>query len=284
MDKETTVELQAPPLPYYLGAGRSDYRTGDQHPHRKNLGIYDLLIVAKGALYIGENGREWRVADGETLLLLPDGEHYPVKPCDRETIFYWIHFEHEHKAGDALADDPESRAAYSRPFVNPYALRIPKHSRLSNPRAALGLIVQLLELPVGNSFWEEQRLLADLLAMLTKRDAGDAGSPVARLAESAASYLRQNYRADLTNETLAEALHFHPNYIVRSMKAKYGCTPMHYLHDFRMDQAKRLLVTTNWPVARIAEEVGFRYAPYFTACFKRSVGMNPLSFRKQYVR
>ncbi|MBB6730195.1 helix-turn-helix transcriptional regulator [Cohnella zeiphila] len=279
MNEDGTVLLQAPPLPYYLGAGRSDFKPGDQHPNRRNLGIYDLLLVVKGALPIGENGREWTLTEGETLLLFPEGEHYAAGPCDRETVFYWVHFEHGKEPG---ASEDAVRA--SRPFGNPHGVRIPKRSRLADPQAAFSLLRQLLAPASGGaSFWQEQRLFAELLAMLEREGEGEAGSPSARLAERAAAYLRQNHRAELTNEALAQALLFHPNYVVRCMKAKYGRTPMDYLHDYRIEQAKRLLVATGWPVSRIAEEVGFRYAPYFSACFKRTVGQSPLQFRKQYL-
>jgi len=278
MDEDGIVRLKAPPLPYYLGAGRSDFRAGDQHPNRRNLGLYDLLVMVKGDLHIGENGAEWTLGEGETLLLLPDGEHYATKPCERETVFYWVHFEHAGSAGERA--DAEAPA---RPFANPHAIRIPKRARLSNPPSAYALLRRLLEPKSGGSFWDEQRLLSELLAMLEDEAGGDAGSPSVRLAERAAAYLRQNYREELTNESLAQALHFHPNYIVRCMKARYGRTPMDYLLDYRLERAKRLLVATGWPVARIAEEVGFRYAPYFSACFKRAVGQPPLRFRKQYL-
>jgi AraC-like DNA-binding protein len=281
MNEAETVELWAPPLPYYLGAGRSDFKAGDQHPNRRNLGMYDLLLVVKGELPIGENGREYRLTEGETLLLLPDGEHYATRQCDRETVFYWVHFEH---AGGASNGREAAAGAAAQPFGNPHVVRLPKRSRLADPQAAYSLLRQLLAPASGGaSFWEEQRLLAELLAMLEREGGGEAGSPSARLAERAAAYLQQNHRAELTNETLAQALLFHPNYIVRCMKARYDRTPMDYLLDYRMERAKRLLVATGWPVSRVAEEVGFRYAPYFSACFKRSVGLSPLQFRKRYL-
>jgi transcriptional regulator GlxA family with amidase domain len=68
------------------------------------------------------------------------------------------------------------------------------------------------------------------------------------------------------------------------MKAKYELTPNEYLQEFRLERAKRLLVTTEWPIERIAEEVGFRYSPYFSACFMRSVGLSPIRFRKQFLK
>jgi hypothetical protein len=94
LSEELIVELKTPPIPNYLGSGCSEFQIGDHHPNRKNLGIYDLLIVAKGELRIGENRQQWTLTRGDALLLLPEGEHYSVSPCSHETVFYWVHFEH----------------------------------------------------------------------------------------------------------------------------------------------------------------------------------------------
>lgn len=283
MNGEAIIELKFPPLPYYLGSGRSDFRIGEQHPNRKNIGIYDLLIIVKGELHIGENGRQWTLTDEDTLLLLPNGEHYSVRPCTQETVFYWVHFEHSGSRESSEAKKTDGAHNTSRPFGNPYTLSLPKQSRLSNSQEVFDLIQQLLAVPIDNSFWEEQRLLAELLTLLEHGGSSGTSSVAARLAEQAAAYIKNNYKEKITNETLAAALHFHPNYIVRCMKTKYGCTPINYLHEFRLERAKRLLVTTEWTIDRIAEEVGFRYAPYFSSCFKQSIGLSPLQFRKQYL-
>ncbi|WP_063892693.1 helix-turn-helix domain-containing protein [Paenibacillus sp. Leaf72] len=282
MKDELMVSLQTPPLPYYWEAGRADFRAGDRHPNRKHFGLFDLLLVVNGALHIGEDGKEWSLGAGDTLLLLPEGEHYSVKPCEQETIFYWVHFEHKvWRQAPAIAK--AEATAPSSPFDNPKLIHIPKHASLPNPQIAFDLMRQLLELPIGEAFWEKQHLLFQLLALLENGRSGMTSTPATRLAEKAASYLQRNYQEEITNETLALALHFHPNYIVRCMKMKYGVTPIHYLLQFRMERAKQLLVSTEWSVDRIAEEVGFRYSPYFSTCFKRSVGMTPLHFRKKYL-
>lgn len=283
MNDESSVELQTPPLPYYWESGRSDFGIGDRHPNRRNLGLFDLLIVAQGDLHIGENGKEWSLGEGDTLLLLPDGEHYSVKPCERATTFYWVHFEHRIWQHGVRVAATEGTAGPS-PFANPHSIRLPKHASLATPEIAFELMKQLLSLPVGDSFWEEQSLLGRLLALLEIELQGSTSTPATRLAESAAAYIQRNYREDITNESLAEALHFHPNYIVRCMKKKYGATPSRYLLEFRLDRAKKLLVATEWPIERIADEVGFRYAPYFSSCFKRHSGLSPLQYRKQYWR
>ncbi|WP_274380026.1 helix-turn-helix domain-containing protein [Paenibacillus mucilaginosus] len=64
----------------------------------------------------------------------------------------------------------------------------------------------------------------------------------------------------------------------------YGVTPMAFLLQFRIEQSKRLLVQTTWPVARIAEEVGFRYLSHYSTCFSRKEGLSPSAFRSKFTR
>jgi len=282
MNEEAIVELTTPPLPYYLGSGRSDFQIGEQHPNRSKLGIYDLLFVCSGELNIGENGRSWSLTYGDTLLLLPNGDHYSIKPCTQATSFYWVHF-NQPTTETTTEFDPVYQSLYtSRPFSNPHQIRLPKQTSLSNPKEAFKLIQQLQQLPMDRSFWEEQRLFSELLMMLEKGAVPYEHSVTSRSAEQTAAYIQKHYKEKITNELLASELHFHPNYIVRCMKTTYGKTPSEYLHDLRIQHSKRLLITTEWSIDRIAEEVGFRYAPYFSSCFKRCVGISPLSFRKQY--
>jgi AraC-like DNA-binding protein len=282
MNDTSIVELAAPPLPYYLGSGCSEFQIGDYHPNRKNLGIYDLLIVAKGALSIGENGQEWTLHKGDTLLLLPEGEHYSPKPCETETVFYWVHFEHtkQHKPMTEIQDNEP--LYLTQPFGNPHTLRLLKHVRLSRPEPVFERLSQLSNLPLDNVFWQEQIVLAELLALLEEGNVMRPSSGATRLAEQVAAYIQAHYKEKITAQALTAAFHFHPNYIVRCMKAHYGRTPSDYLQDYRLERAKRLLVATEWSIERIAEEVGFRYAPYFSACFKQAVGSSPLRFRNQF--
>lgn len=86
------IHLAAPPFPYFLECDRTVYQPGDQHPNRNRMGKFDLIIVEQGTLFIGEDEKEWEVAAGHTLLLLPDRYHYAVKPCEEITTFVWIHF------------------------------------------------------------------------------------------------------------------------------------------------------------------------------------------------
>ncbi|MFH5182382.1 helix-turn-helix transcriptional regulator [Paenibacillus sp. TAB 01] len=284
MDREC-IAMELPPMPYYITIGLSAFRPGEQHPSRRRLGIFDLLWVVKGTLFIGEDDRQWEVGRGQTLLLLPDRYHYPVKACETETVFYWIHFDFN----GSWQQESDEKAIIAVPgrqiWANPYTIRIPQYASPPDfPLAERHLHKMLADSNQHRSaaFWNEQQLFLELLRLLEEKHPGIDVTPALRLAHRTEAYLRQHYQTQVTNSTLAEALHFHPNYIVRCMKEMYQCTPMEYLHEYRLEQAKLLLIKTEWPVAQIAEQTGFQHAPYFSNCFKQYAGISPLRFRKQY--
>lgn len=276
------IGLAIPPQPYFITIGQTRYAPGEMHPNRRSLGIFDWLFVTEGVLAIGEDERTWEVGPGQSLLLLPDRYHYAAAPCRTETVFYWIHF--DYSGLYRMISQADQPIPIRHAWANPYMLQLPQYASPSQFQRIEPLLAQLLALTAASgaaAYWQEQQLFLDLLR-LAEAEEPDNGIPPAmrKLAAQTEAYLRRHYRDDLTNEQLAQALHFHPNYIVRAMKAVYGCTPMDYLLRLRLEQAKLLLIKTDWPVAQIAERVGFRYAPYFSSCFKRYTGMAPLSFRK----
>ena len=75
-------------------------------------------------------------------------------------------------------------------------------------------------------------------------------------------------------------VHFHPNYFISFFKKYFGTSPLKYVNEARLNQAKRLLKSTDESVAQIAEETGFRDLYHFSKRFKASTGYSPSDFRK----
>jgi hypothetical protein len=182
----------------------------------------------KGTLYIGEEEQQWEVTTGQTLLLMPDRYHYSVKPCDTETTFFWNHFDFKgawHCTGQTSSPVYPVRHAWS----NPYTLKMRQYAAPPEFALAERHLSQLLTYSNqyrAEAYWNEQQLFMELLRLIEEGYGGNQGSPALRLAEKTEAYLRQHYQSEVTNEVLAGALHFHPNYIVRCMKEIYQCTPM----------------------------------------------------------
>lgn len=270
MDKPASVSLPALPLPYCLGAGVTHYVPGEQHPARRGIGVYDLIVVKRGVLYLGEEQSIWEVKAGESVLLLPDAYHYPFRPCDTETTFYWLHFQ---------IGQPAAGAGLTAP------LQLSKYGGIPDAGRVYQLFEAMLQLavePRSSAFWREQELFLELLQLLDHSRAGKEETQTRRVAERVESFIKQHYREPLGSSQLSNELHFHYNYLTRCMKEVHGVTPSEYITLYRLDQAKRLLLTTEWSIARIAEHVGFQYPPYFSRCFVERFGMSPMKFRKQY--
>ena len=70
------------------------------------------------------------------------------------------------------------------------------------------------------------------------------------------------------------------SYFLRLFRRYMGTTPYNYLVNFRITQAKELLVITDHSVSEIAQKVGFGDASNFSTRFAKATGQSPLQYRK----
>ncbi len=86
---------------------------------------------------------------------------------------------------------------------------------------------------------------------------------------------------DITMKSLELKFQYNTDYIRRIFKNEYGKTPIEYLNDLRLNQAKELL--RNMPIYtiyQIAEICGFTDALYFSRFFKKHTKISPKSYRQ----
>ncbi|MGN7359816.1 response regulator [Paenibacillus sp. SAF-054] len=92
-------------------------------------------------------------------------------------------------------------------------------------------------------------------------------------------YIQQNYDQDITLKSLARYVMMGENYVSALFKKKTGETLIHYLHRTRVEKAIEYLTTTDLPVNRICQNVGFMNDNYFIKIFKRMTGTTPSQYR-----
>ncbi|MEO3945129.1 AraC family transcriptional regulator [Gorillibacterium sp. CAU 1737] len=291
METSPILRFSVPPVPYLLESGRVDYAPGDRHPDRQSIGVFDLIVVEEGMLYLGEDDLTWSLSPGQSLVLLPNRFHYSVKPVETRTVFSWVHFQ---AVGEWTRSDPGGEPAapdydahWKQFGTSPHSLRIKQSWSFPDPEQAFHLLNRLHEAEQERpslAFWARQQAFEELLRHLDLRQNDRDASPVLALAEQAEAYLKAHYPQPITSGMMAEALSFHYNYISRCMKQVYGQPPMEYLMNYRLEQAKLLLVKTEWPISEIAARVGFESLSYFTSCFSAKVGLAPTKYRSRYLR
>ena len=80
---------------------------------------------------------------------------------------------------------------------------------------------------------------------------------------------------------LAKQVRLNEFTLKQGFRQVFGTTVFDYLHEYRLEQARRLLELGDRKVADVAETVGFASRSYFASAFKQKFGLNPKAYQQQ---
>lgn len=127
-------------------------------------------------------------------------------------------------------------------------------------------------------------VLFDLLSLHATSDTALAANRYSPYVKGALTYIKDFYALDLCEDDIANAVHISTKYLHKLFKSEVGAPPMKYLNAYRVRHAKKLLITSDYPVSRIAALVGFSDPNYFCRVFQRfNNGISPLQYRKNNI-
>lgn len=102
----------------------------------------------------------------------------------------------------------------------------------------------------------------------------------AKIIDEAKKYILENLsKPDLSLNNVANHVGLSPNYFSHIFKKTTGETFVRIVTKTRIEQAKRLLKTTNMTTSDIAEKVGFSDTNYFISVFRRCCGKTTKAYR-----
>lgn len=93
-------------------------------------------------------------------------------------------------------------------------------------------------------------------------------------------YIREHYHT-ITLEHLARHFHYNSAYLSKVIKSATGENYSSIVTNFKLEEAKKLLTTTDLKIEKISELAGYHSPDQFTYSFKQLVGMTPRDYRKQ---
>jgi AraC family transcriptional activator of pyochelin receptor len=79
---------------------------------------------------------------------------------------------------------------------------------------------------------------------------------------------------------LAHQVSMNDHKLKQGFRQVFNTTVFGYLHDYRLEQARQLLETSEMGVVAIARQVGFADRSYFAAAFRKKFGVNPSVYRR----
>ena len=239
-----------------------------EHPDRV-IDSHELMFVTKGVLSIIEGNRKFDVGEGESLILWPHRRHKAASSFEPDLRFYWLHF--------SLLEKEKSER-----------LNVPQHIKIKRPDHLTSLLRRFLDDQEGHSLTQ---LSANLLVLLMLSEVADSShedvsndESESMLASRVNTIIRTHYHETLNTSIIAELVHRNPDYLGRVFRDIYGLTITEAINQYRLKQARKLLLESQHKVDDVALNCGYNDAGYFRRLFKRSEGISPKRFKSLHAK
>lgn len=95
----------------------------------------------------------------------------------------------------------------------------------------------------------------------------------------AINFIHRNYMQPITIEDLADMCHLSVSHFRRTFHSIMGAAPLDFLNSTRIDEACRLLRSTEDSILSISGQVGFHSISSFNRCFTKLTGSSPRVWR-----
>ena len=103
-------------------------------------------------------------------------------------------------------------------------------------------------------------------------------SPIAQIQE----YILAHLHEPLSIEKLAGLANMSVRHFARIFRQQSGITPMAFVLHGRVDQARKLLESTDLPLKTVSYNCGFSSTRQMGNLFNQKLGLSPGQYRRQY--
>lgn len=258
-------------------------RTYSAHRHTS----FEIAIFKKGRGIYCCNNKLLDFQAGDIFIFSTNEEHF-ISEISEEMLVMNLHFEPQYIYSfvQLCEDNSVLRIFFDRSdrFCN----------RLPREHAVTKQLVRCFE-ELENEFFNrpdnyEMMIKIKILSMLVlmTRELGyvnavsKKGTPQTKCSDElmkVMDYINCNFESDISLEKLSHVGHMSPNYLCAVFKQMNGMTIWEYILIRRIDEAKRLLRSSNESILSIQFSCGYRSSSNFNKAFKRLVGMSPSEYR-----
>ncbi|MFE5322111.1 AraC family transcriptional regulator [Paenibacillus sp. NPDC056579] len=231
--------------------------------------LHKFYFILDGEGWLNINGHEFSPRPGQLFLIpagVPQG-HGTIS--DHTYVKYFCHF--TASVGDMSLLDI---------LQTPYFIEV--DDDMDRVKKLFQDLMDYFKSPDLIAVWKVKSILFELLHYFI----GHAGIEKVNLTgalshekmEIVVKYIEEHLSEPITMKELVSLVHMNPQYFSQLFKSMLGLSPVQYIHELRMQKAKKLLTTTSLSVTDIASAVGIQLH-YFSRLFKNQYGFSPLQFR-----
>ena len=228
----------------------------------RQLFEYELMIVTSGELYIADEDSEYHVKEGEYLIMSPTRHQHGTRVC--KCRFYWMHF--CCTALPASLSLPPQGKVYEQENIRSLAqMLLSSEAEEARSIRSLYLATQiLLELGRGQNALEQ------------------TSPPASGVCENVKNYISFHRFSHIKVSEIARALGYHEKYLSALFHREEGVTIKAYIDERRLEEAKRLLVETDYTAKQISYYLNFPSPHNFARFFKTHTGLTAGEYRMKH--
>ncbi len=223
------------------------------HSARK-LNEYELMIVDRGCLYIGDENHDYEVNENEYLIMQPCDNQHGTRNC--ACGFHWLHFQTDEELPCATSGIIQQWEMIIEIIKAIYMCEKSGHVRTAS---------SMLE-----------ALLNELAYEINSNQVSD------NLKKKIDSYIKWNQESVISVKSLSHEFGYHEKYLSRKFHQETGQTLKRYLMNKNLEKARNLLLNTEYSVEQIGMMCGYSDAHNFTRMIRIELGMPPSEFRNRF--
>jgi AraC-like DNA-binding protein len=251
-------------LGHHYVAREPVYRADHAHPDR-----FQLTYIVSGHTRIYHGQGEYDVGPDHAIYTPPHTRH--LSTGDAETEFDMFEFLFRIGKFEDVEAFPKIQPVTHVLNVGGF---VPALERLCQAYRAYG--------PTG---WLMRIRLAEVLILLAEEASFSAvalpsDSGLARRIRQVMYHISIHYGEPLTVDGLGELAGMSGGYFATCFRDTVGISPIEYVIQTRLRQAKEMLEDTDTTIRRISERCGFASPKYFARLFHRREGLTPSAFRE----
>lgn len=254
---------------YYLTQTGRLCCTKDYYIRRSSFPHLLLLSVTKGVFYLELGGQKYEAHPNQIVLLDCHQPHYYYAKDELEFLF--MHF-----------DGPQARVLCH--YINELSGIVIDEPYNAEVIHLMGSMIQSFQTNSNKSIFEVSSMVYQILMKL------DRPVTSARLRKNSDSinqtlnYIHTHLNEKLTLHELAEMAGLSDYYFSHLFKEMTGFAPRNYIVEARLDQVKKLLISTDLSIAQIARQLHYPNSSNLIVQFTNRTGCTPAAFRGRNLR
>lgn len=227
---------------------------------------YILLYCVEGEGYIRVENRQYCLREQEVFCIPRNQRHKYYASEEKPWSIFWVHFK------------GENTVYY--PLEECQAVRLGSKHAENRIITLFDVLFRVLECnyTLGNFIYISQ-VLSLILGEIYFREKVDEASKQNRHITATVRYMYKHLDENLSLQDLSRELELSKSYLNAVFKKYANRAPIDFFINLKMQEACKLLKSTDMYILEIAQSLGYDDPYYFSRIFKKMIGVSPREYR-----